>query len=44
MTWIGPRCPHCNRRMSTWGVVCCDCAMGNNNDEKKGGEDDVVQG
>ena len=40
MTWTGPRCPHCERRMSTWGRVCCDCAMGNNDDDnKKGGED-----
>lgn len=28
MTWTGPRCPHCDRRMSTWVRVCCDCADG----------------
>lgn len=42
MTWTGPRCPHCDRRMNAWGVVCCDCAMvdDNNDDEKE----EVVSG
>ena len=33
-TWIGPRCPHCGRRMNVYGVVCIDCATDNNDDER----------
>ena len=41
VTWIGPRCPHCERAMNAWGRVCCDCARvdDNNDDNEKGGED-----
>lgn len=35
MTWIGPRCPHCERAMNAWCVVCVDCAIGNNDDDEK---------